>query len=168
MRITNRPKFLMPGFSLIEILIVLLIISIITTVAVLTFNHLGEKRSIQLAGEAFAVKLELAEERAMLEPNVYAVAIDAKGYRFVKLVTQNHQESWQEVTNNPLLKKQKWPFGTHIKLKLAASQVASNKPTKILLVMSGENTPFTLILSANKPLYLLKLQSDGQIIQHSL
>lgn len=83
------------GFTLIEILVVMLIISITFGFAMLAVGDFGESRRIRTAAEAFAQFVELMHERALLESSTIQVQLTPKIYSAKKLDSRHH---WRRLT----------------------------------------------------------------------
>ena len=69
------------GFTLIEILIVIVIISIVSSVALLTMNH-NDNRRIESFANELVQTMTLAEEQAMLQPSVLGLSFNVSSYDF--------------------------------------------------------------------------------------
>jgi len=69
------------GFTLIEILVVILIISIVTSVALLSISR-NENRQLETFTKDLVQTLTLAQEQAMLQPAVLGLAIERHTYQF--------------------------------------------------------------------------------------
>lgn len=127
------------GFTLIEILIVIVIIGITVGFALISFGDFGQGRSVLFSAEQLANTLQLAQQQAILEANTLGLRIDNNGYQILKF-----QERWKPISNKGIFKVIHFPKNTLVNLK------TTNHPPigtpSIILYASGDMTPFTLIL----------------------
>lgn len=128
------------GFTLIEIMVVIVIVSILVGAVSLTFPRSNDdllKQDI----DRFAELLSLAQDEAILESRDLAIAINDSGYSFLK----REDKSWQVFEGEPFNPKKLSgnPVsaldleGTPIKLK-----DKSKTEPQIVIYSSGEMTPF--------------------------
>ena len=151
--ISNRPAIPPPGrgFTLVELLVVLLIIGIMVTFAGLSLR--GDPLSEHLREETrrLAALLELAAEDALLEGRELAVRIEPDGYRFLRL----EQGRWLGLTEG-VLRPRPLPAGMELELRLqeegsapgAGEDEEDVERPQVYVLSSGEMTPFTLRLQA--------------------
>lgn len=137
---TDRPRHrqglsLGRGFSLIEILVVMLIISITVGFAVLAFGDFGKTRKIRTAAEGFAQFVELIHERALLESSTLQVQLTNFGYMAQRL---NSNNQWKAL-NSSYYRQHSLPLKTLISVTNGGS-----KPDQLNIIMSsaGDMTPF--------------------------
>ena len=151
------------GFTLLELLVVLVIIGIMVGFAVL---GLGERGDQQLTREANRLRntIALAREQAMLEGREYALGVWRTGYGFYELHEPGPGETppeppppgeaapppWQPVGDDPLLGRHPLPAGLQLALELEGQEVVlERKPPdkpQVFLLSSGEMTPVVIRL----------------------
>lgn len=131
-----------PGFTLIEILIVLLIIGITATFAVLATGDFGASKRIEVAADTLANLLRFAEEQAILEPAVLGVAITDSRYQFYRYrySTTEHKGAWILITDQRVFKPRSLPSGAQMQLSVADP----NQSPALVIDPNGNITPFTL------------------------
>ena len=153
------------GYTLIEILIVLFIISIVTSIAMLSIGRNDNKQMESFANEMIQV-LTLAEEQAMLEPNVLGISFDERSYRFVKLQEKEGKKNWLPMEDEAL-DKHLIPGNVHVSLSMGYHDEA--RP-QIIISTNGDVTPFTLYVGKpnEKPRYVITGDADGNITSTSL
>src|SRR3990167_2001317 len=137
------------GFTLIEVLVVLIIISIVTSVAMLSISHNQNQRA-KLLASALTESLTLAEEQAILQQATLGLVIMPNSFQFVHY----HEKSQGAVTDwQPLearvFKKQPIPSGVGIRLEIAGKTITLAKPSsntkpEIIISSGGELTPFIM------------------------
>lgn len=130
------------GFTLVEILVVLVIISITIGFAVLAFGDFGKSRRLLFSAEQFINTLQLAQQKAILESKTLGVRIDQNGYQILK-----YQTKWEPVSNKGLFRMTYFPKDSFIGLKTTNS-IQTGLPS-IILNASGDMTPFSLQLGTS-------------------
>lgn len=138
------------GFTLLELLVVLLIIGISVTFITLTIDT--RSGDVEIEAKRLAALLNLAQEEAILNGREYALQFDAKGYSFLELAGSK----WKEIEEDDVLRKRNLPEGIDIELVLEGEEVdmisAENTfdegvaPPRIYLLSSGEFTPYEIVL----------------------
>src|SRR5678816_4654175 len=109
------------GFTLLEVLVVVVIIGIITTMAMISINVLGRDRQLdEEAARLQAVLLQVRDE-AMLEGRDVGLRLDAHGYDFLRYDTR--YQRWQPVIGDVLLKERELPDGGEAQLTLESRRV---------------------------------------------
>jgi general secretion pathway protein H len=148
------------GFTLIEILVVLIIIAVMAALLVFTF-HDSTRQQLHREAAGFAALLNAAAEEAVMRGIEIGVVLDDEGYRFVTFDPETKQ--WQAADKSGLAEHN---FPEHytidftldgdevdertierIKLLAQRSEDEHSRPS-ILILSSGEITPFKLTLHA--------------------
>ncbi|HSB96479.1 MAG TPA: type II secretion system minor pseudopilin GspH [Spongiibacteraceae bacterium] len=160
------------GFTLIEVLVVLVIMASMAGLLVLGFKDSPEKRLRREANDLAAL-LNAAADEAVLHSTELGLAIDNEGYRFVYF--DGEKKQWLAMTEK-MLAPHKFTDtlavdialdGEHIDEQAmqrihalsGRSENASLRPL-LLLLSSGEITPFTLTLGYGDELNVV-LSGDG-------
>lgn len=132
------------GFTLIEILIVIVIIGITVGFALIAFGDFGASRRLQFAAEQLANTIKLSQQQAILESSTLGLRVDNTGYQILKF--QN--TTWNPISNKGIFKLTYFPSNTTINL------ITTNAPSigtpAILIHSSGDLTPFTIEFAINK------------------
>ncbi len=155
------------GFTLIEVLVVLIIVAIITAIAVLAFGQFGRGRREQMIAQQFTRVITVAQQQAILTPEILGLGISASGYQFyqyeVSLIT--NKGVWKTLGNNVLSnpKAFKNVFQVDVKSVAAFSLPQDNNGTKpaILFLSSGYVTPFVLQLQGDSHIFLITVKNNG-------
>ena len=71
------------GFTLVELLIVIVIIALIVSVTVASFGNRGDDAVVANEAQRLAALIELARERAELEDQEWGIDVAATGYAFL-------------------------------------------------------------------------------------
>lgn len=133
------------GFTLIEIMVVIVIVGITVGFALLSFGDFGESKRILFAAEQLTNNLRLAQQQAILETSTLGLRIDNSGYQILQL--QNNSE-WRQISNKGIFKTINFPKNTYITLTNTKS--FSLKTPAIIINASGELTPFVLNFGSTK------------------
>lgn len=159
------------GFTLIEILIVVLIISIVTSVGVLTISR-NNNKEIELFAKELVQVIKLAEETAMLQPVELGLMINNQSYQFVALdATQNGKaKHWSPLDDNALGQH---PIPEHIQLSIATHSADKDEESdedkqqqpQLVISTNGDVTPFTMYIGKKgaKPRFAITGEADGTI-----
>jgi general secretion pathway protein H len=137
------------GFTLLEVLVVLVIISVVISLATLTVDTRQEEVEEQVRRLAAVVRL--ASEEAVLRSRELALEIKPDGYQFLELA----EKEFLPVEDDAVFRQRQLPEGLELSLLLegepvdleAATEVfveEPEQPPRILLLSSGEITPFEL------------------------
>ncbi len=150
-RAAPRPS----GFTLLEVLVVIVIIGIITTMAVVSVRVLGGDHEMDQEARRIQAVLTQAREDAMLEGRDVGFRLDARGYDFLRFDTRT--ERWETVADDPLLRERTLPDGLEAALYMEARQVqlpSRSEPTErtsanpqVVVMASGDLIPFEIRLA---------------------
>lgn len=160
------------GFTLVEILVVIVIVGVIASMAVLAIGSDPQRILKQEALRALAV-LQLAADEALLEGREYGLFIDRESYQVVRF---NEQLLLWQADPTPAFTRHKLPEEISLSIEsegktvdlaqLSKNDSQQNERTEnalkpaLLLLSSGEITPFILNFNA-EGLNSYKLSSDG-------
>lgn len=152
------------GFTLIEILVVVLIIGITIGFALLAFGDFGNKRRIIMSAEHFMSYLELVEHQAILETSTFGVSLNQNGYQVFRFQAPS---TWQTIPSRSIFRPRYFPENAMIRLEQTASK--KGQP-QIIIHSSGEITPFQLRFGLEKQpdIAIVKGNENGTIVLHML
>ena len=137
------------GFTLLEMLVVLVIMGIIVSVATLSI-HSGENQA-EIEANRFAVLVRLAQEQAILTTAEYAVQFEPGSYFFVRLV----KGKWGGIEDDEVLRRRSLPEEIELEIVLDGEKAAITPPVedqtafdqqipRLYLLSSGEFSPFSV------------------------
>jgi general secretion pathway protein H len=134
------------GFTLIEIMVIMVIIGVILSFATLSIGDGGQTRKLEQEIQRLASLLTLASEETIMQAKEMGVSFETSGYRFYVLQEQN----WQELTDD-IFHPRTLPLGMLAEMSLEGEPVILNEAKKntpqLLILSSGEFTPFEVILT---------------------
>ncbi len=139
------------GFTLIEILVVLVIIAVLTTIAVLSIGVLGQDRGLDTEGERYGDVLAAALEQAQLEGRDFGIRFGATRYEVLTYVTR--RQRWESVPDDRLYAPHELPAGVSVRLEIEGKpvQFEEDRPgvlrqPQVMLFSSGDASPYRLSL----------------------
>lgn len=153
------------GFTLIEILVVLVVVSIVLAVALLSFGDFGMSRQQQLSLLQLKASMKSAQLEAVLKPMVLGLSITDTGYRYYTYETSadNTQDSWVTLSHDHLSDTHTFNTGTTVLLNTRTS-AEKNQP-RIYFLPDGSITPFKLtVIFSNHQRFTLFLNNRGEVI----
>ena len=109
------------GFTLVEILVVLVIIGIVIAVALLSFGILGDDRGLDREARRMSALIEMVTDEAMIQGRDYGIEIVQGGYRFVEYDPLINQ--WHEVIGDDLMRARTLEEGSEFELFIEDHQV---------------------------------------------
>ena len=143
------------GFTLLEVLVVVVIIGILTSMAVISVNVLGGDHEMQQEAERLQAILLQTREDAILQSRDIGLRLDETGYEF--LAYDGRVERWNAVADDPLLRTRTMPDGLRLSLRLEDRnvQLKPRAPAterdpiqpQVILQASGEQVPFDVGLA---------------------
>lgn len=151
------------GFTLIEILIVIVIISIISSVAILSIGINKDKQLDSISDQLINI-FTLAEQEALLEPATIGFVLTPNSFQFYTYTKKGADESPWEAITGTTLGTHHLPDDVQITLKIQGKTVKGVEP-KLILSPSGDITPFVLYISRKgvAPRYKIVGTANGNI-----
>lgn len=137
------------GFTLLEIMVVLVIISVILSFTTLSLGDGGQLRRIEKTSQRLHAVIQLAQQEAIIKGMELGLVITAESYQFVQFTGK----TWERLTNDHIFKQHIFPVNTQLSLTVEGEVISIFKENKkktisphLIFFSSGEITPFTLIL----------------------
>lgn len=147
MRVKNNKA---NGFTLLELLIVLVIIGVVIAAVALSIHNSGSSQESRSAANIFRARTLYAEQNAILQSTTIGLAISQTGYQFYHLQNKPPSEViyWQK-SDVDALRFQAWPKSMDLSLHLPDSPnalIPNQLPEQPMIVFNptGGVTPFTL------------------------
>lgn len=116
------------GFTLIEILVVVVIIGVVTAGTVLAVSLTGRDRELEKERDRMLALLTYAREQAELQTREYGVLFKSDGYRFVSFDARHGD--WRLVQDDDALVPRTLPAGLDLKLNVDARDVVLGPATR--------------------------------------
>lgn len=139
------PRRASPGFTLLEVLVVLAIVGIIVSFAVISIGGDGRLELAEREAKRLAARVDLAGDEAVLRGRELGVRFSDRDYRFLMLET----DAWIPLADDPVFAPRPLEAALRLRLRMEDREVAlgpaeTDAPApQVLLLSSGERTPFT-------------------------
>ncbi len=163
------------GFTLIEILVVLVIIGVITAGILLSVNITGRDRELEKESDRLLALFNYAREQAELQTREYGVMFQDDGYEF--LTYDPRRASWRSVFEDDALVPRHLPDGLGFTLSVEARPVvlarpkdSKDKTPQVMIFSNGDLTTFAATLEREGGLRSVTLTEDdkGQVVLRPL
>ena len=141
------------GFTLLELMVVMVLIGIIFSFAVLSLGGDDVAELMEQETRRLVTLLDMAGEEAVLSGEELAVYFTDTGYEFMVL----RGERWQPTTDDALLKAHTLPAGMQFRLEIdgeppvlgGSDDDEDSLTPQIYILSSGEMTPFSATLESS-------------------
>jgi general secretion pathway protein H len=142
------------GFTLLEILVVIVLIGIIVSIATVAVGVLGRDREVEEQARRLWAVMSQGREEAELQGRDLGLFLDDQSYEF--MVFDPKQTGWVTIPDDGLLTRRELPPGLSMRLWLEAREVVLKPPRRptaddinkrlpqIVMIASGEIVPFQL------------------------
>ena len=114
------------GFTLVEILVVVVIIAVITVGAVLAVGALGQDRELEKETERLVGLLNYAKEQAELQTREFGLEVTHNTYNF--LAFDPRRGLWTDIQEDDVLRLRTLPSGLALGLVVEGRTVRLDKP----------------------------------------
>ena len=141
------------GFTLIEIMVVVVIVGLMVAGAVLALGSLGTDRSLEQESRRLQALMAYARDQAELQTREFGLRLVPDGYEFVVLDVGLKQSQWRTAGEDDSLRKRTWPGGIQAELDVDGrrvvikADVSGSEPLpQVMLLSSGEMSSFNVRL----------------------
>src|SRR5713226_10079144 len=149
------PSMRSKGFTLVEILVVVVIMAIVISLAVLSVSSTGRDSQLDEESRRIEGLVGLLHERALLEGRDFGLRIEPAAYEFV--VYDPRRDRWMMMDQEREFRHRELPKGISFQLQLDSQTVvikpidrnlsSGQQPNpQVAIAASGEGTPFRLVL----------------------
>ncbi|MEH3022881.1 MAG: GspH/FimT family pseudopilin [Pseudomonas oryzihabitans] len=140
------------GFTLLELMVVLLIVGLLTAVGVARLG--GGSPAGQWRLESLAGDFQLARDTARRSGRILGWQADATGFRYLQLVADTHGPRWQPLASTDL-PDGRWPTG------LQLAEPASAQP-RLIWWPNGDTQGQRLAFAEDERQWLLVVDARGR------
>lgn len=143
------------GFTLLEIIIVVLIVGIVVTMASLSFNAIHGPREVRQFADQLTQKLKFTSQIAELLPGEFGFSINGNTLSFYQLMTDDGPPYWDPILDMSILREQHLPSTIELIIESEnANQFATANSSlfspAIQFFSNGNITPFEMTIYDNK------------------
>jgi len=152
------------GFTLLELLVVIVIIGIITSFAVLSLGLISPQSELEQHGQRLRALMLLASEEAVLQGQELALQLDGQRYYFLIL----KDKTWLRINNDPVLRDRELPEHVSASLRVEGevfefqTETENRLTPRVYFFSSGEISPFNLSLSSRDAEYDYRINGNSQ------
>ena len=140
------------GFTLIEILVVMLIIGILTAGAILSVNVVGRDSALDKERDRIAALLDYLRDQASLQNREYGMRCFIGGYEF--MVLDARTGLWQRLQDDTMTAARRLPPGLDMEVRIEGRPIVlprqqetrNDAAPQIMLFSSGDMNLFELTL----------------------
>ncbi len=157
------------GFTLVEMLVVVVIIGVMVVGAVLALGVAGRDRSLENETRRFDALLAYARDQAELQTREYGLRFTRNGYVFIAYDARLGQ--WLEITDD-VLRPRTLPEGLEFELELEGKRIVLDEKARAValtphigVASSGEFTSFRLTFkrAGGLPRQSVGIREDGSV-----
>lgn len=117
------------GFTLIEILVVVIIVATVSGIALMSIGLIGDDRELDTERQRIASLIQTAQDEATLQGREFGLEMMTTGYRFVEFDPFSSQ--WSEILGDDLFRMRELPDGMEFELYVEDKRVVlKNEPQK--------------------------------------
>jgi general secretion pathway protein H len=143
------------GFTLIEILVVLVIVAVMTSAALYRITVTGVDRGLEIEGDRLCDVIQAATQQSGLDGRDLGIRFLPDRYEV--LAYSAFRNAWAPITDDRLFERHEVPEGTHLALEL------EGKVTVLKMPVEGEPVVPQVIISAagDASTYQVTFSRDG-------
>jgi general secretion pathway protein H len=163
------------GFTLIEIMVVVLIIGVLSAGMILSVSLTGRDRELEKESDRLTALINYAREQAELQTREYGVIFQDDYYEFVSYDV--HRQVWRSVFEDDALQVRRLPYGLDFKLKVETHPVVLKKPQdakdktpQVMIFSSGDLTQFEVTLEREGGVRSITVNQDdkGAVVEQPM
>ncbi len=160
------------GFTLLEILVVVMIIGVMTAAMVLTLNFAGHDTALKTESKRLLSLMHYAREQAELQTRDYGIVFARHDYEFV--VFSVRRNVWRRVLEDDALRERTLPSGLEFRLAVDARPVVledrlhkRSLAPQVVLYSSGDLSTFAITLERRGTEHRITLRQNqnGHIVE---
>jgi general secretion pathway protein H len=151
-----RPIRAVRGFTLVELMVVMVIIGI--TLGMVSLNAIpGPRQNLQNEAQRLALLLQLARDEAIVRNRLVAFEADSERYRFLV----RNETRWDPVTQDDLLRERAFK---NAPVSLQLDTPGSVNPLRITFGREPVDKPFVLTLASGDTSVAIRADGIGHFV----
>jgi general secretion pathway protein H len=155
------------GFTLIEILVVVVIIGVLSAGLLLSVTLTGRDRDLEKESDRLLALMNYVREQSELQTREYGLIFQDDYYEFVSY--DMHRATWRSVFEDDALVLRRLPYGLDVKLKVETRPVVLKKPQdakdktpQVMIFSSGDLTQFEVTLEREGGVRSITITTDDK------
>jgi len=160
------------GFTLLEIMVVLVIVGVMVGVTTLAFRGPSRVDALEDESQRLTALVDLALQESIIQSREFALDIDTHGYEFSQMVTDEEgKSSFVPLEDDKMFRPRELPDDIELSAIVEGADMQSlfydaEKSARIYILSSGEITPFEITLQLDDgPLMLIEGNMVGTLSQ---
>lgn len=183
-KLSHGNKLDQSGFTLLELLVVIVIVAILFTYTTLAIRSDSAEDIIRHEAQRIERLVELALEESILRGEEYGIEFSLNSYRFLRF----EENRWTPLSGDKILRERELPIDMELELRLEETEIVidfasqknteldadendeedeKDKPTpQVFLLSSGEITPefdIRFFILGVETSYIIKGNFDGSV-----
>ena len=155
------------GYSLLELMIVMVVIGVVTSIAALSFSNFGAGVG-EKALKRLRLDVQLLSNESIVRSEVLALAFYNDGYAFMRL--DEDGENWEVIEKDRFLKPREFEEEMTVRMLIGEEEPElgnSVEEPQVISLPTGEVTPFVYQLENEREDYidLLKFDALGRVVK---
>ena len=159
------------GFTLIEILVVVVIIGVVAAGVLLSVSLTGRDNELEKESNRLLTLLNYSREQAELQTRDYGLLVQEDGYEFVAY--DPRRGLWRSVFEDDALRARKLPDGLDLKLIVEGRPVVLRRPSdgqdktpQVMIFANGDLTSFEVTVEREGGVRSVTVAQDdkGQVV----
>jgi len=137
------------GFTLLEVMVVVVIIGIVVTFAMISFNVLGGDREAEQEARRVVAILSQVRDEAAMQGRDFGMRLEPTSYEFLTL--EPRRGGWQAVTDDDLLRSRQLPDGLRMRLWLESREIILERIDTMGRAALSDDSPRALLARPRLP-----------------
>ncbi len=148
------------GFTLVEILVVLFLITIMAGLVVISLPSFTTTQEFDEETARMELLLQMLQSEAVLDSSEYGFRTTREGYEF--LGYNDGEQKWEPLVEKPF-QPRRLPDTVRLDVKADSEELAfaGEEVPPVLILSSGEMTPFKMTFESRIDRTFKTLESDG-------
>lgn len=147
------------GFTLIEVLVVVLIISAVLGMVTLRLTR-DDRDLVRDEADRFVILLQTARDESILRGGLLALEMDAEGYRFLQPSQDKEKDEFVPMHDSPFTPRR---FPPHMDVHLEIEGQVSGERQGLVLDPGGNLPAFSVVFTLNESRWWVIGSQDGKI-----
>jgi general secretion pathway protein H len=179
MRVSSRPSIRLAsgGFTLIELMVVVLIIGLLAAAMVLSVGIVGRDQALEKESERAFALIKYAREKAEVQTREFGLYLGEHDYEF--LTFDPRKNIWRPVDEDDSMRLRELPDGLRLRLVVEGRAVVLRDPDPrkteeqlkkeslervphVIIFSNGDLTPFSLTLEREDPARSVTIASNEE------